>query len=243
MFHLLNVPDIVIHNLFPRLTDKERIRLISITVRVRTRFLTEIWFDNIHDIYTRDTVNKWYYQQLRYVRIHHPNIILPYKLDKLVLSDTMIEFKRSIPSTVTHLTFGAMFNSSVIGMIPSGVTHLIFGEDFDQDVRGAIPNGVIEVTFGNQHSHDLDGAFPEGMTHLSLGTKIHHYAKWIPNSVTHLSLKTNYGWFYPANIFSPYDIPLLRIDYLRRIRPFLPTSLIELKIDEQLFDLDNFPKN
>jgi hypothetical protein len=113
----------------------------------------------------------------------------------------------SIPESVTHLTFGHRFDQPFVkGSIPESVTHLTFGYCFDQPlVKGSIPESVTQLTFRGDFNQTLvKGSIPESVTHLTFrGCFNQPLVKgFIPESVTHLT----FGEFwFDQNVGQMFD--------------------------------------
>ena len=147
-----------------------------------------------------------------------PNYITHLTINGLINNAFLISRKdgeRFIPSSVTHLTFGHLFNYPLdpgdipdtvthltiktncirprFGVIPNSVTHLIFGDFFVYKFKvGCIPDSVTHLTF---NARIKLGIIPKSITHLTFGSNFNYPLKigFIPNSVTHLVFGRNFN--------------------------------------------------
>ena len=102
----------------------------------------------------------------------------------------------SIPSNVTHLTFGSCFNQPLNSWsIPNNVTHLTFGDYFKQPLDPwSIPINVSHLTFGHYFNQPLNSwSIPDNVTHLTFGYSFNQpLNSWsISSNVTHLTFRGN----------------------------------------------------
>jgi len=130
--------DILVHHLCPLLSDKDRIRLVSVNKASRRR-KKELHFDAEYAI-TQQISHRWYYNQLRNIRVKSN---LNYKY----------------PSNVTHIIFGDNFKKDIEDRIPSSVTHLTLGRRFNQDIQDSVPHGVTHLTLNGVGTSTLNSLY------------------------------------------------------------------------------------
>ena len=74
----------------------------------------------------------------------------------------------NIPSSVTHLTFGKVYNKRIAKHVPDSATHLSFGNTFNQDITGCIGSNITHLYFGYQFKHELNYIIPITIKHITL---------------------------------------------------------------------------
>lgn len=95
-----------------------------------------------------------------------------------------------VPSSVIHLKF---YRHEKMKKFPL-VSHLSFGSDFYGAVENKIPYGVKHITFGNYFHKINKNSIPTSVTHIVIGHNVDISIKYIPSSVTHLTI-------YKENIY------------------------------------------
>jgi hypothetical protein len=159
----LNLSDVhAVHQTSSKMRDKTRIHLIEfkewvVPSREVTR-LSEIDRTHIRNV-------------LFYPCRQHSRIKLPPCTKKLTIQHTADQLELVpgiIPTSVTHLAFGHMFNQPIgTGVIPVGVTHITFGWNFNRRLfRGVISSCVTltHLTFGTRFNQKC--VLPPNVTHL-----------------------------------------------------------------------------
>src|SRR5208282_5316669 len=111
--------EIIIHYLFPLLSDYGRLQLISLNKHLRT-LQSDIYFCQQHEVYQATRI-EWYFDKLRNV-----------------LATSIY----TLPPRVEKIQFRDCFSQNIKGWIPSTVTHLTFGKKYNKDLRGCIPEGI-----------------------------------------------------------------------------------------------------
>lgn len=116
-----------------------------------------------------------------------------------------------IPFSVTHLTFGIKFNQPINECIPTSVTHLIFDLGFNQSVNGCIPSSVIELVFGNRFNQPINGCIPSLVERVIFG---HNFDQSIENCFPSTIKELTFGWNYdhPRNGSIPSTITHLTFE-------------------------------
>src|SRR5690606_26970828 len=121
---------------------------------------------------------------------------IPSTVTCLILSHYFKEPLNDIPSSITHLTFGAHFNSYLT--LSSTITHLKFGHHFDQKIINFPPN-LVSLTFVNLFNQEIDN-LPSTVIRLILGSNFNKSIKNIPISVTHLEFNSDHECY--ENMFN-----------------------------------------
>lgn len=78
---------------------------------------------------------------------------LPFGVSHLLLSDKTPPLS-SLPSTLTHITFGNEFDQPVDNL-PPNLTHLVFKHHFNHPVDH-LPHGIVHLTFGRGFNYTVD---------------------------------------------------------------------------------------
>lgn len=82
---------------------------------------------------------------------------LPYfdNFSNVIVSD----INKSIPKSVTNLTFGSNFNEPINDFVPESVTCLTFCAAFNQGIYGCIPYSVTYLEFGKRLTNRFTVAY------------------------------------------------------------------------------------
>jgi hypothetical protein len=139
---------------------------------------------------------------------------------------------RSIPVTVTHLTFDSSLNQCIENRIPSSVTHLTFGSNFNTPIKkNHIPQSVTHLTFGYWFNQPIKNCIPSSVTHLTFGNKFDMTVKnCIPKSVTYLTFGNNFNQSLKDSI--PQSVTHLTFGdkFNKSIKFDIPTSVTHLTL-------------
>ena len=167
------------------LTDKEKLNLIV------NKFIYDnkhrLKFNEQHYIHSMNG-NEWYFNCLTNIKIDHL-------------------FNMVIPSSVTHLTFGENFDTSIENCIPDSVTYLTLGEGhspkldisiFNQEIKGNLPRNLIYLYLGSNFRKSIN-CLTENcpfLEHLELAPSYYEKINSLPNSLKYLTCS---GMFYKIN--------------------------------------------
>ena len=91
----------------------------------------------------------------------------------------------SLPTSITHLTFGSGFNQSV-DALPSSITHLTFGRHFNQSVSN-LPSSITHITFGSAFNHPVN-MLPSSIQNLKFGVDFNHELNNLPPNLEFIEL-------------------------------------------------------
>eukprot|EP00026_Physarum_polycephalum_P014280 Phypoly_transcript_14776.p1 GENE.Phypoly_transcript_14776~~Phypoly_transcript_14776.p1 ORF type:complete len:249 (+),score=47.99 Phypoly_transcript_14776:125-871(+) len=89
----------------------------------------------------------------------------------------------TLPSSLTHLTFGNSFNQHVASL-PASLSQLTFGFYFNQPVE-YLPSSITSLTFGHQFNQPVDH-LPPSLFHLSFGHNFNQPITKLPRTIRHL---------------------------------------------------------
>jgi hypothetical protein len=250
MSDVFEIPELVSIYIVPTLLDRDRLRLLSVTKRIRNRLLGTIYFDEQYTVIHKKTETEWYYHYLRNVKTCLETF--PKHIQKLELidSDTCNYMYLSgedaqccgpkasansglmkIPDTVTHLTFPNSFDRDFDEIIPSSLIELTFGHNFNRPIKKPIPKSVIKLTFGAQFNQTIRGVIPDGITHLTLGRDFAHCIKdAIPPSVQFLTYSSR-SYLLRSDAI-PRTVTHLVYDAMWFFDPeTIPQTVVDLTID------------
>ncbi|GAM29443.1 hypothetical protein SAMD00019534_126190, partial [Acytostelium subglobosum LB1] len=133
------------------------------------------------------------------------DVVIPHSVKHLTLPKFNQDILTFIPLSVTHLSFGDIFNKHISSnILSSSVVKISFGNLFNQKIiEGCFPSSVTEISFGLRFNQTLNkGVLPPSLTKLSFSTAYTQLIQpeAIP-SVTHLVI----GERYPHNLDGFFD--------------------------------------
>lgn len=164
-----------------------------------------------------------------------------------------------IPSTITHLFFGAFFDEEIEeNVLPQSLKYLFFGQKYNKEIKEKVlPKTLTHLIFGNKFNQELKECFlpetliflsfesmfnkvinenvlPKSLKYLSLGNCFNHEIKEnvLPNSLIYLYLGLKYNHEIKKNIL-PMSLKYLSLGsfYNKEINSkILPKSLSRIKI-------------
>ncbi|KAM9980127.1 hypothetical protein ACTFIZ_006393 [Dictyostelium cf. discoideum] len=147
-----------------------------------------------------------------------------------------------LPSTLKKIEFNYHYNKQLlIGSIPSNVTHLSFGNSFTNNncklKSGILPSGLIHLIFGDSFDIELlKGSIPDSVKYLYFGLKFKNnnnksFKNILPNNLLHLEFK-NLNFQFPINEKPPNCI------LINNYKPPIPNRKItfsEILVNSILF--------
>jgi len=188
------------------LTDKERLMLTMTSKsldplkykfiyrhRINIKMIYDLpYFDNFENIDISSTTYKLP-KFAKYIHFESNNKYIPSNVTHLTFGALFnVPLERCVLPSVTYLKFGARFNQPIDNYIPQSVTQLIFGYYFNQPIKNCIPQSVIHLTFGHHFNQSIKGNIPSSVTHLTFETDFNKEVyDNIPSSVTYIKFSKN----------------------------------------------------
>lgn len=142
----------------------------------------------------------------------------------------------NLPINITHLAFDYKFNQRVDNL-PFSIKYLIFGYEFNQTVDN-IPNSIIYLELSYLFNQKLDD-LPIGLEKLIIGKKFSYNINCLPKTLKYLEITSQY---YNCDHYNKYELNICALPKSLELIVFNPNNYydyIKLKIDKQIFNLDN----
>jgi len=225
---MLSLPsEIFTERFFCYLPFSSVLEFLTINKQLRNKLLDKIKI-NKHMIVQQEMLTHWYYPNLTHITTHFR--YLPQYVEKLIFDDHFDLPLGPLPHSITHLTFGYIFNQSIKGILPPSLKELTFGTGFNKPIKeeisvshkhvlSYIPSTVTRLMFGESFNQDIRGAIPPTVTHLAfMGSFDQNIHNKIPSLVTTLILPCN----------SPY--------YIENIESILPNSIKEFILGTYIYE-------
>ena len=153
------------------------------------------------------------------------------------LTNVVVDDFYELPSSVTRLTFGGLFNKDVKGYIPNSVIYLKFDICFNQCIENCIPNSVEHLKFGYSFEQKIENLIPNSVTHLTLTNFLNYtyYHGNIPPSITHLKIRNRIRG--PIDCI-PRTVTHLNFgkDFDQSIESLIPNSVTHLTWGSNIFE-------
>jgi len=112
--------------------------------------------------------------------------------------------KVMLPKNIKRITFGILFDESIVGYIPSTVTHLLFSCGFNKPIKNSIPASVTHIRFASDFDQPIEECIPESATHIQFGRNFNQPIKgYIPRSVTHIRFGRDHYQFIKEDDIPP----------------------------------------
>ena len=163
------------------LTDIEKIRLICnkfiYNNKYKLRFNEQYYVNSLHK-------NDWYFNCLTNVRIYS-NFELPINTTHLFY-DHKDPINFMLPNTITHLTFGYLFNQHIAQYRFSERERNNGTHKNPIFVKSFIPDSVIHLEFGRCFNKPIEKCIPDSIKHLELGNAFRYTIKDLPESIISL---------------------------------------------------------
>ncbi len=163
------------------------------------------------------------------------HFLLPTSLTHLAFGAEFNPQIEILPPNLTHLSFGEYFNRPLKNL-PSTLTHLLFGDQFEKLLH-PVPINLLYLKCGSSFNQPLEISSCTKLTHLIFGYRFNQPLLYIPSSLTHLHFGTMFA--QPLNYIPPKLVYLfLKRNYTFPL-PIIPSSLCYLRLES--YDIDFLP--
>jgi len=243
-------------------SQKAASRVEKLSVQENHQIINKyVWNQNISLIYNANENIKHYmhkFQTIKKLELHETWLVIDPKPNPVTNLYFHTNFNQvlkigDLPNSVTHLTFGRMFDQSSLAFIPTSVTHLTFGSHYDQLLEvGTIGAHITHLNFGYWYNRPIKvGALPDSITHLTFGVSYDQTFKIgsIPANVTHLDFGMSYNQPLEVGMI-PASVTHLTFGhyYNQPLKPgVIPASVthltIKYKFKKELENMNVFPKS
>eukprot|EP01112_Ceratiomyxa_fruticulosa_P014471 TRINITY_DN4144_c0_g1_i1.p1 TRINITY_DN4144_c0_g1~~TRINITY_DN4144_c0_g1_i1.p1 ORF type:complete len:231 (-),score=25.14 TRINITY_DN4144_c0_g1_i1:543-1235(-) len=157
--------------------------------------ITKIFIENNYFFYLQLTTIKlnerfvWYSPKKLKNVLDVENALLPSSVTELIFHPSFNKKVTSLPTSLTHITFGVHFNQGMNDRLPPSLTHLVLGNDFSMPIR-SLPSSLTHIEFNSVFfDQPIDSFLPPNLTYLAFSaqSRFNHPINELPLKLTHLT--------------------------------------------------------